>query len=246
MPDTVNVPVLGKTPKGGVLAGGLAVVGVAGYLIYKHYTTPKGVPAPGGGAYGYGGYGAASFGYGSLGAYGYGSGYSPYGTGGFGGGGQYYPWGPGTAGYGYGSGGQPITTNAQWGQAAEAALGSTGRDSTAAAIAKYLFGAPMTPDQALIAQEAEAVTGPPPIAGILGYPPKMHIIGHHPGQNGHKKPPARTTTITVHRTQTLSELARSRGWSSHFLSEVEAMTHLSAGSTVHRGEKLKIPAGSTH
>jgi hypothetical protein len=238
MPDKVNVPLLGPTPKGGVLAGGLAVVGVAGYLIYKHYTTPKGVP-PGGSAYGYG---TSAYGYGMAPAYGYG--YVPYGSSGFGGGGGSYPYpyGPGPGSYGYGN--QPITTNSQWGQAAESALGSNGTDSIAAAIAKYLAGAPITQDQALKVQEAEALVGPPPKAGLLGYPPKMHITGQHGGQNGHHKPPPhKTTTITIHENTTLRQIARNRGWSAAFLREVEALTHLHADSHLHRGQKIKIPAG---
>lgn len=163
MPSDVKVPLIGKMPKGAALAGGLAVVAVGGYLIYKHYTK-KTTTAASASGYGYGyGYGTQAFGYG----------YGTQGTYGFGGGGQ-YPY------YGYGGqppGGQPppITTNAQWGAAAEAAMGSTGTDQIAAAIGKYLAGAPITQDQALIVQEAMAVVGNPPQAGPAGYPPKMHV-----------------------------------------------------------------------
>lgn len=64
-----------------------------------------------------------------------------------------------------------FTSNAQWGQAAEQYLGSTGSDSIAAAIAKYLNGQPLTSDQVTVVQEAIAVEGNPPVAGTNGNPP---------------------------------------------------------------------------
>lgn len=173
MPSEVRTPV-GKMPRGALLAGSAAVVVVGGYLIYKHFTkttttTPTGT-GTNAAAYGYGygsGYGYGTGGYG----YGYGTGYGEYG---FGGGGQYggyYPYG-----YGTGTTGQTaITTNAQWGQAAEAAMGSSGNDNIAAAIAKYLAGQPVTQDQELIVQEAMAVVGQPPQAAADGYPPKIKV-----------------------------------------------------------------------
>lgn len=167
MPSEVKTPV-GKMPRGALLAGSAAVVVVGGYLIYKHFTkttttTPTGT-GTNAAAYGYG-YGTSAATYG----YGYGTGYGEYG---FGGGGQYggyYGYGTGTTGT------QPITTNAQWGQAAEAAMGSSGNDNIAAAIAKYLAGQPVTQDQELIIQEAMAVVGQPPQAAVSGYPPKIHV-----------------------------------------------------------------------
>lgn len=179
MPNDVNVPIVGKMPRGAALAGGLAVVAVGGYLIYKHFTKTTTTPTPTG-AMGYG----YSYGYGSALGYGYGSQYGEYG---FGGGGS-YPYGP----YGYGGGGgnpPPITTNAQWGQAAEAAMGSSGNDNIAAAIAKYLAGQPVTQDQELIVQEAIAVVGNPPQAGPAGYPPKIHVTKGPGGGGGNAQNP---------------------------------------------------------
>lgn len=188
MPD-VKTPV-GTMPRGAMLAGLAAVVGVGGYLVYKHFTKPTPVaptPATGTTPYGYGyGYGAP-YGYG----YGYGTN-SPYGEYGFGGGNP-YPYS-----YGYGGGGNPppITTNAQWGQAAEAAMGSSGNDSIAAAIAKYLAGSPVTQDQELIIQEAIAVVGPPPVAGPSGYPPKIHVTKGGGGGGGNATNPVTGLQVT--------------------------------------------------
>src|SRR5215469_3184364 len=173
----IHVPLLGNMPRGAVLAGGLAVVGVGGYLLWKHYTN-KSVP-PTGTPYAYG-YGANAYGYGSMG---YGQ-YSPYGYGGFGGSG--YPGGvPGYYGYTGGPPGPtPITTNAQWGQAAEAAMGSSGTDAIAAAIAKYLFGGTLDESQAQTVQEAIAVTGYPPVPGPGNFPPQMHVQKKKGNGNG--------------------------------------------------------------
>jgi hypothetical protein len=229
--NDVKVPVLGKTPKGGVLAGLLAVVGVGGYLVYKHYIAAKAPPA--GTGYGYGGYGTA-YGYGAS----FGYGYVP--PTGFAGGGGGYPF-P----YGYGGGGTPgpttITTNSQWFQAALGDLGSTGGDHSGRVLASYLFGLPVQEADQQIIMEAEAFEGPPPVAGLGGYPPKIHLIG-----GKHKPPPPggkQTTTITIHRTQTLRQLAASRGWNAQFLAEVEKMTRLGPNSTVHKGQHLTIPRG---
>lgn len=191
MPD-VNVPVVGKMPRGALFAGSLAVVAVGGYLIYKHVkkpttTTPTatGTNAAGYG-YGYGyGSGAFGYGYGTQGEYGFGAGGypSPYG---YGGGVT-----PGTTG--------PPTTNAQWGQDAEAAMGSSGTDNIAAAIAKYIGGSPVTEDQQLIIQEAIAVVGPIPVPSPTGYPPKMHITkgGRHPGGGGNATNPVTGLHVTT-------------------------------------------------
>jgi hypothetical protein len=180
MPNDIKVPIIGKMPRGAALAGGFAVVAVSGYLIYKHFTKTTTTPTSATG-YGYG-YGTGT---GSPYGYGYGYGTSPYGTYGFGGGGSY----PNPYGYGYGSQQPPITTNAQWGQAAEAAMGSTGTDQIAAAIAKYLAAGTLTPDQELIVQEAMAVVGNPPQEGLGGYPPKMHVAKGGGGGGGNATNP---------------------------------------------------------
>jgi hypothetical protein len=170
MPD-VNVPVVGKMPRGAMVAGLAAVVGVSGYLIYKHITKPTTTTPTATGPTGYGyGYGSMA---GSQFGYGYGGAYGEYG-GGFGGGGYPFQYGYGTQTGGT-TGSTTPTTNAQWGQDAEAAMGSDGTDATAAAIAKYLGGSPVTEQQQLIIQEAIAVTGPVPVPSATGYPPKIRV-----------------------------------------------------------------------
>lgn len=234
MPD-VQVPLLGKMPRGALFAGGLAVVGVGGYLLYKHFTKPV-TPPTGAAAYGYG---AGAYGYGSNMPYGYGYGYnSPYGTAGFGGGG--YPYG----GFGYGytggtPGPTPITTNAQWGQAAESAMGSTGADSIAAAIAKYLFGLPLDENQAQTVQEAVAVVGYPPVPGPGNYPPQMHTV---------KKKPPKTNKVTVPNVVGMETDAAARKITGVGL--VASHPHLQAGrgSTVTAEEPsagTQVKSGST-
>lgn len=171
MPSDVKVPVMGKTPKGAVIAGVVAVVAVGGYLLYKHLTKPAVPPTTAATGYGYG---ATGYGYGA-------GGYGSYGTAGFGGGYPYF----GYQGYGGPPPPQgPPTTNAQWGQQAEAALGSSGHDSIAAALGKYLTGATITPTQYQTVQEAIAVMGYPPVAGTNNYPPQAHVSKGGPGPGG--------------------------------------------------------------
>jgi hypothetical protein len=134
MPSSVHIPVLGNVPKGALFAGGLAAVGVTGYLLYRK--SKKGTTASstsygyGASGYGYGtqsgyyGYGS-EFGYGvtpypvgseyGYGAYGYGY-YNPY-TGQYLGGGTGTPptTGPGTGG-GTGGGTGTGTTGGGTGQ----------------------------------------------------------------------------------------------------------------------------------
>jgi hypothetical protein len=191
MADTINVPLLGPTPKGGVLAGGLAVVGVGGYLLYKHFTKPTTMPATGTPASAYG-YGASAYGYGTVPyAYGYGMN-APYGSYGFGGSGG-YGYGGGNNPYGYGG---PPQTNAQWGADAESNLGSSGSDAIALAIGKYLSGGQITQAQYQIIQEAEATLGPPPQPGPNGYPPKAHVVKGGGGGGGNAVNPVTGLHVT--------------------------------------------------
>jgi hypothetical protein len=165
------------TPKA---AWGIALVAGGGVAFYvwwkkKHPTT---VPAASGAAYGY----ASGYGYGG----GYGYGVSPiygYGQGGFpfmGGGGYGAP-----GGYGYQSQFPTPTTNAQWFQEAISWLSQGGTSATTAeaALGKYLAGAAVTSQQALIVQEAEGALGPPPVSGPNGYPPNIHTSGSGGGGN---------------------------------------------------------------
>lgn len=83
---------------------------------------------------------------------------------------------------GGGSGGVPggFTNNAQWAQAAEQYMGSTGADSIAAALGKYITGQTVTADQTTIIQEAIAAEGYPPVAGTDGYPPSLRTVATAP------------------------------------------------------------------
>jgi PASTA domain len=90
-----------------------------------------------------------------------------------GGDGYYYP--PTTGVTGTGSAVPTFTDNASWGQYVETALGSNGSDATAAAIAKYLSGQPVTAQQQTLIEEAIAVGNKPPVSGPNGNPPSMTL-----------------------------------------------------------------------
>jgi hypothetical protein len=90
-----------------------------------------------------------------------------------GGGGYYYT--PPTGTSNTGSAVPTFTDNASWAQYVETALGSSGADATAAAIAKYLSGQPVTSDQQTIIEEAIALANKPPVAGANGDPPSINL-----------------------------------------------------------------------
>ena len=90
-----------------------------------------------------------------------------------GGGGYYIP--PTTGVNGTGSAVPSFTDNASWGQYVETALGSSGSDAIAAAIAKYLSGQPVTAAQATTIEEAIAIANKPPVTGVNGDPPSMTL-----------------------------------------------------------------------
>lgn len=71
------------------------------------------------------------------------------------------------------SGPGTFTNNAEWAQAFEQQVGSTGNDTVAAALGKYLTGQNLTSDQQTVVTEAIASQGYPPTAGPSGYPPSM-------------------------------------------------------------------------
>lgn len=178
MASTVKLPVIGTANKGtvvGVSIGGLAV---AGYLIYRQNKKAKAQSAAAASAaqaasgYGYGMQGLYPQGY-----YGYGEpGYTPYGYGAMG----YTP-----GGYGYGTpyppGVQnaPVTTNAQWTQAAINQLTSEGYDgqTVSAALGAYITGQQVTSAQQSIIQAAIGVEGYPPQPGPGGFPPAIKTSG---------------------------------------------------------------------
>lgn len=172
MPDGAVNPLKGGNKATWVIAG-VAGVGVAGWMLWKHFHQPATPPATSGYGAGYG-YGA-SYGYGTSPIYGYGFGGTGLGGSfGYGGGG----------GYGY-TGNPTPTTNSQWFQQAVAFLtqGGTSVTTAEAALAKYLAGQPVTQQQALICQEAEAAVGPPPQNGPNGYPPNINTSGGGGGGN---------------------------------------------------------------
>ena len=204
MPSTVKVPLLGNVPKGGVIAGALAAVGVGGYVWWRHM---KGQQTDAtGGAYGYGaeGYGYGSEFYGQFGtdqvtpfpmgseygygAFGYGM-YNPY-TG------QYL--GPPQPGQSGATSPAAPTTNLQWVQMAQQGLHVKGSRT---ALLLYVGGLPLTHGQARTVQEAIGLMGNPPVSGPNGYPPKWHAAPV-PGQNGHH-----VHTITANGHQTLWQIA---------------------------------------
>lgn len=111
----------------------------------------------------------------------------------------------GGAGYGYGGGyggygpqtqppqtpPQGFQSNAQWTQAAEQYMGSTGADAIAAALGKYLLASPLTTDQVTIVQQAVAAEGFPPVPGPNGFPPSYKTVESpppHQGGGGPKNP----------------------------------------------------------
>lgn len=198
MPNTVKVPLLGNVPKGGLVAGGLAAVGVGAYLWYKHQqgaATPAGTEY----AYGYGGenqagyYGYGSYAYGGsmgsgmvnpypvgseygYGAYGYGY-YNPY-TG------QYL--GGGTGGTSTPPVPQPTApkNNIHWLTSATKRI-----PHHRTAFMRYLAGLPLGPDQQTAVREAIGLLGDPPVHGKDGYPPKWHAKSPN-----HPRPRHRTTS----------------------------------------------------
>jgi hypothetical protein len=69
--------------------------------------------------------------------------------------------------------GPPFPDNSSWARFVESAMGSTGSDAIAAAIGHYLAGAELTDNEETIAQQANAIGNPPPIAGAGGFPPSF-------------------------------------------------------------------------
>jgi hypothetical protein len=264
MPDTVRIPILGKSmPKGAVLAGGAAVLGVGGLLVWRHLhpstgTTPA--TTTGTGAYGYGSsayaYGYGAYGYGAsgnvtpypygeeygYGAYGYGD-YNPY-TG------QYLGGGTGSLN---GSGGGtttttgPVapTTNSEWSQAVISGLkGTKGYNELTIlnALGRYLRGQNLSADQARIVTEATALEGDPPVPGANGYPPKMHSSP----PKGQKKPggggPPPTHFIRANGHEDLYKIARDNNISENQI--VGYNPHLrkyeGTGHSVPKGTRVKV------
>lgn len=92
-------------------------------------------------------------------------------------------YGPGAAGST--TGGPPFSNNSAWAdwvipqlEANDPNLNTTDVQN---AIGQYLDGQPLTPAYKIIALDAEAVGGPPPVAGANGYPPKVQVTGSSGG-----------------------------------------------------------------
>lgn len=80
--------------------------------------------------------------------------------------------------------------NGSWAQYVEQALGSTGEDATAAAIAKYLNGQQVTSAQQSIIEEAIAIANYPPVPGSGGFPPSIKLGTDTGGGSGSVAAPA--------------------------------------------------------
>lgn len=196
-----DLPVVGKVPKGWLIAVGGGSIVVVGYVWWRHKTAASsattsttapaaatgtsGDPYPADGTTGNPGdpnstdpetgmtYGDEQlYGAGGYGTGGYG-GYGPYGTGGGTGG--------GTTGQGPGS----FTSNADWATYAEQQLAGT-VDPTAlsAALGVYLTGRPASSDQVSLIDQAIAIAGYPPVAGPGNNPPGIVQGGGGGGGQG--------------------------------------------------------------
>jgi hypothetical protein len=193
MADTITLPGGLHIKKNVAIAIGIGAAGIAGYVLYKQsqasstttdtsgYSTADVDPQTG---YPYGSpedqAALAALSAGTLGqvnSAGYvgGSviGYDQYGN-------PIYNQGQGGGITGTGG----FTNNAQWTQAAEALMGSTGADAIAAALGKYLLGQPLTDEQVTAVQQAIASEGFPPVPGPEGFPPSYHTAQPPSGGTG--------------------------------------------------------------
>ena len=156
--------------------------------------------------------------------------------------------------YGAGTTNAPIgfTSNAQWGQAAETFMGSSGSDAIAAALGKYLSGSPLTPDQVTIVQQALAVEGNPPVAGPSGYPPS-YLTGPTPPPTSPPPTGGGTTQVTVPKVTNLKgEVAKDKlqsvglvddqvpATTPHGKSTIVVAQNPAAGKKVNKGSSVAI------
>lgn len=202
---TVKVPLFGQVKKTYAYAGGAAIAGIGGYVLWRRKqqsaaaasasasTTPS-VTDPAGNV---------------CEALDPTTGYCPGTTqdlaiqsqtqGGFTGGGG--GGGTGTTGT------TEFTTDGEWVQAIEQQLSEEGSQETADAITialgKYVAGSPVTPDMVTIIQQGIGLEGYPPVNGPTGYPPAINTSG------GGGSPPPTTVTwkkVTANGHQTLAEM----------------------------------------
>jgi PASTA domain len=135
------------------------------------------------------------------------------------------------------------TSNAQWAQAFEQQVGSTGTDAVAAALGKYLTGQPMTPDQVTTMQEAVAAQGYPPVSGLAGDPPSYKTVSTP------ANPPTTTTKVVVPNVMGKSidaaeQALNKAGLVAHLNSPVKRGTTYVVNSQTP-GANLKVDKGST-
>jgi LysM repeat protein len=247
MPDT-NLPAVGKVPRKGLVIGMLVAAAGGVYIWWRHKESAAATASsatPAAYAYGYGSYGYGAQGQLTPEELASEEGLEPYGYGGV------YGYGAGGAGVGVGSPYPvtapvvPVTTNAEWAQAAETELGNSGYDSTtsAAALGKYITGGAVTADQQSIIQSAIAFEGYPPQPGANNYPPNINT-GPATGQSGGGG--AATKTVTANGKQSLNAIAKANGISESKLISLNptnvkliAQTY-GTGKPVKAGSKWKV------
>lgn len=129
------------------------------------------------------------------------------------------------SGFGGGGSGNPpqetgpgsFVNNAQWAQAFEQQVGSSGSDAIAAALGKYLTDATLDTAQVQTIQEAIASQGYPPVAGAGGFPPSFRTkpTPKPPPPDKHKK----THEVIATGHHTLREMATESGTTTYAQAE---------------------------
>lgn len=102
-----------------------------------------------------------------------------------------------------------FANNAQWAQAAEQSIGSTGGDAKATALGRYLLGQPLGPDQRRAVEQAIAAQNPPPVAGPNGFPPAIRDKAVNPPPPPPKGHPTKEVAANGH--DTLRDIAAHSG-----------------------------------
>jgi hypothetical protein len=138
-----------------------------------------------------------------------------------------------------------FTSNAEWAQAFESQVGSSGDDATAAALGKYLTGSQVTPAQQTIIQEAIASQGAAPVSGSTGYPPNIRLIA---GSTGTTTTGTGVTVavprVTGMRAETALNTLKRAGLLAHFSEPINPKATYSVTSQTP-GAGNKVPKGST-
>ncbi len=231
MPNTVHVPAIGSIPKKGLLFGGIAGLGVVGYIIYRRSQgqSAAGTDTIGTNVTDSGSMDGTYTGDPYNDPY---SGYSDYGTAGYQNPYAYPTTTPATV-----LPAAPVT-NYDWMLQAKRSGFKTVSETLALRL--YLGGLPLSHDQANTVQEAIGIVGDPPVAGPNGYPPKFHVAPAT-GQR-HREPGYHFTT---NGRQTVYQIAHTHGVTEGAL--VSRNTHalhkyVGSGRNVPAGIRLWIPA----